>query len=69
MKKEKTIDTGLIDRAICFATKAHEGIVRKGSDLPYIIHPLEAMAIVATMTNDQEMLAAAILHDVVETRS
>ena len=66
MKKEKTIDTGLIDRAICFATKAHEGIVRKGSDLPYIIHPLEAMAIVATMTSDQELMAAALLHDVVE---
>lgn len=32
----------------------------------YIIHPMEAAAIVASITNDQEMLAAAILHDTVE---
>lgn len=66
MKKEKTIDTGVIDRAIRFATEGHEGVVRKGTDLPYIVHPLEAMTIVATMTSDQELLAAAVLHDVVE---
>ena len=66
MKKEKTLDTHLIDRAIHYATDAHEGIVRKGTDLPYIVHPLEAMAIVATITSDQELMAAAALHDVVE---
>lgn len=66
MKKEKTIDTQLVDRAIRFATEAHEGIVRKGTDIPYIVHPLEAMAIVATITSDQELMAAAVLHDVVE---
>ena len=65
-KKQPTIDTQLIDHAILFATKAHEGVVRKGSNLPYIAHPLEAMAIVATMTSDQELLAAAVLHDVLE---
>lgn len=66
MKKDKTIDTQLIDRAIRLATKAHEGVVRKGSDLPYIVHPLEAMTIVGTMTSNQELMAAAVLHDVVE---
>jgi myo-inositol-1(or 4)-monophosphatase len=66
MKKEKTLDTQLVDRAIRFATQAHEGIVRKGTDLPYIVHPLEAMTIVATITSDQELMAAALLHDVVE---
>lgn len=66
MKKEKTIDTQMIDRAIRFATQAHEGVVRKGTDLPYIVHPLEAMTIVATITSDQELMAAALLHDVVE---
>ena len=34
MMKEKTLDTQLVDRAIRFATQAHEGIVRKGTDLP-----------------------------------
>ena len=66
MKKKKTIDTQVIDRAIRFATESHEGVVRKGSDIPYIVHPLEAMAIVSTITSDQELMAAAVLHDVVE---
>ena len=66
MKKEKKIDTSLLDRAICFAVQAHAGIERKGKGFPYIVHPMEAMAIVATMTSDQELLAAAALHDTVE---
>ena len=66
MKKKKTIDTQILDRAICFATKAHEGVARKGTDIPYIAHPLEAMTIVASITSDQELMAAALLHDVVE---
>ena len=56
----------IVDRAIIFATKAHSGKLRKGSQLPYIVHPLEALAIVATITNDRELMAAAALHDVVE---
>ena len=31
----------------------------EGQGFPYIVHPMEAMSIVATMTNDQELLAAA----------
>ena len=56
----------MINRAICFAVKAHEGTVRKGTNIPYIIHPLEAMAIVATITPDRELMVAAVLHDVLE---
>lgn len=63
---EKKIDTSFLDRALVFAIKAHSGIERRGKDLPYIVHPMEAVAIVATMTKDQEILAAAALHDVVE---
>ncbi|MCQ2102105.1 MAG: HD domain-containing protein [Fibrobacter sp.] len=60
------MDTELLDRAMNFAIKAHQGTERRGKGFPYIIHPMEAVAIVATMTNDQELLAAAALHDVVE---
>ena len=60
------IDTSLLDRAITFAVKAHQGMERKGKGVPYIVHPMEAVCIVATMTNDQELLAAAALHDVIE---
>ena len=49
-----------------FAVRAHSGVERRGKGFPYIIHPMEAMAIVATMTSDQELLAAAALHDTVE---
>ena len=60
------LDTKLLDRAIVFAVKAHAGTERRGKGFPYIIHPMEAMEIVATMTADQELLAAAALHDTVE---
>ena len=59
-------DLDLFDKAILFAVRAHAGVCRKGSDTPYIVHPMEAAAIAATMTNDTEILAAAVLHDVVE---
>ena len=60
------MDTSLLDRAILFAVQCHAGIERRGKGFPYVVHPLEAMAIAATMTSDQEVLAAAVLHDVVE---
>ena len=61
------MDTSFLDQAIVFAVQAHAGTPRRGKDFPYIVHPLEAMAITATMTGDQELLAAAVLHDVVDT--
>ncbi|MDO5300760.1 MAG: HD domain-containing protein [Clostridia bacterium] len=56
----------LLTQAIAFAAQAHEGATRKGSAIPYIVHPMEAMAIAASVTDDQEVLAAAVLHDVIE---
>ena len=62
IKYEKSI----VDQAIIFASKAHFGQKRKGKEVPYIVHPLEAMAIVASVTSDPELIAAAVLHDVIE---
>ena len=56
----------LISEAIAFAVNAHDGMRRKKSDTPYILHPMEAAVIVGTMTDDQNLIAAAALHDVVE---
>lgn len=56
----------LVSEAIEFAVKAHDGMRRKKSELPYILHPLEVAVIVGTMTSDQNVIAAAVLHDVVE---
>ncbi len=59
------MDETVFDRAVCFAVKAHEGQKRKDG-APYILHLLEDAAIVGTITNDLEVLAAAALHDTVE---
>ena len=56
----------LVGEAIAFAAKAHDGMRRKKSDVPYILHPMEAAVIVGTMTDDQNLIAAAALHDVGE---
>ena len=56
----------LVADAVAFAAKAHRGQVRKGTSTPYIVHPMEAAAIVATITNDPAVIAAAVLHDVIE---
>jgi myo-inositol-1(or 4)-monophosphatase len=66
MSKKEYLDSSLLDRAICFAVKAHANTERKGKGFPYIVHPLEAVVIVSTMTSDQELLAAAALHDTLE---
>ena len=60
------LDTSFFDKAVKFATEAHSGTERRGKGYPYIIHPMEAVSIVATITNDPEMLVAALLHDTVE---
>ena len=62
----KFLDTDLLDRAILFAVQAHHNTERRGKGFPYIVHPMEAMEIVASITPDQELLAAAALHDTVE---
>ena len=62
----KYIDTDLLDRAIIFAVKAHHNTERRGKGFPYIVHPMEAVEIVASITPDQELLAAAALHDTIE---
>ena len=56
----------MIQKAIAFATKAHDGQLRKGTMRPYILHPLEVGVIVARMTEDEEVISAAILHDTIE---
>ena len=61
-----TVEESTFERAIRFALNAHHGMVRKGSGTPYITHPLEVAAIAGTVTSDGEILAAAVLHDVVE---
>jgi guanosine-3',5'-bis(diphosphate) 3'-pyrophosphohydrolase len=56
----------MIVQATLFADKAHDGQVRKFTGLPYISHTMEVMQIVRGVTNDDDVIAAAVLHDVIE---
>lgn len=56
----------MVDKAVAFAAKAHEGQFRKGTMRPYIVHPVEVGDIVSSMTEDEEIRSAAILHDTIE---
>ena len=55
-----------LDDAIEFATKKHTEQTRKRENTPYILHPLEAAAVAAELTKDEDVLIAAVLHDTVE---
>ncbi len=56
----------VLEKAVAFAVKAHEGKPRKGSGLPYILHPMEVVMIISAMSRDLELMAAGALHDVPE---
>lgn len=56
-----------IDKAIAVATKAHNGQARKGDGItPYIVHPMAVGMLVARYVGDEDIICAAILHDVLE---
>lgn len=56
----------LLTKAIVFSANAHEGQHRKVDQSPYILHPMEVATIVGSMTQDEALIAAALLHDTVE---
>lgn len=56
----------LIDYACRYAQAAHGDQKRKYTGEPYITHPIAVARIVADVTDDCEMIAAAFLHDVIE---
>jgi (p)ppGpp synthase/HD superfamily hydrolase len=61
--------TDIVERARMFATAAHAAVgqLRKYTFEPYIVHPAEVAATVATVPgHTPEMIAAAWLHDTVE---
>ncbi len=56
-------------KALEYAAEAHKGAVRKGTDIPYIEHAVETAQLVSTMTDDEDVIIAALLHDVIEDTS
>lgn len=55
-----------IDRALAVAALCHAGQTRKDGPTPYIAHPVAVAMIVSDFTEDQDVMAAALLHDVLE---
>ena len=53
-------------QALALAAKAHEGQARKGTAIPYIVHPVGVAALVAQHGGDEDQQIAALLHDVLE---
>lgn len=58
--------TPTIDRALAVAARCHEGQTRKDDPTPYIAHPVAVAMIVSDFTADEDVVVAAILHDVLE---
>ena len=56
----------LIENAIRFAAVKHAGQVRKGTDIPYISHPLAVGMMLQKAGEQEEVVAAGILHDTIE---
>ena len=69
---KRTEDTTVLERnemlneAIRFAVEAHAGQLRKGSEMPYVVHAMEVLSILAAISDDIELLMAGVLHDCIE---
>ncbi len=70
-RKKKTTDTvqvlspeELLVKSVGYAAQKHAGQLLLPGSSPYIVHPMEVMQIVSTMSDDDALLAAAMLHDV-----
>ena len=68
IRKEENVKLNmkLIEKAITFAKKWHDGQMRKTGDHPFYFHPLTVAGMVAEHYPKSDIIIAAILHDVVE---
>ncbi len=58
--------TERIGRALALAVEAHDGQKRKGTDIPYLAHPMGVASIALDHGADEDQAIAALLHDAVE---
>src|SRR6201981_3084878 len=63
--QRQDVDVELVTRAFRFAASAHEGQLRRSGE-PFITHPVGVATICAGLRLDEQTIAAALLHDVVE---
>src|SRR5262245_7980656 len=55
-----------VEAALALAATAHRTQVRKGTDIPYIVHPVAVALILIGHGFDEDLVVAAMLHDTVE---
>lgn len=55
-----------VNLALKVASKAHRDQMRKGTDTPYISHPVAVAMIISKYTTDENTIIAGILHDILE---
>jgi (p)ppGpp synthase/HD superfamily hydrolase len=60
------VEKDILEKVKAFADNAHGDQMRKYSNERYIVHPVRVMEICEQYTNDVTVLAAALLHDVLE---
>lgn len=58
--------TERIGRALALAVEAHTGQKRKGTEIPYLAHPMGVASIALDHGADEDQAIAALLHDAVE---
>lgn len=58
--------TSRINKALHIAAKAHAFQKRKGTSIPYFTHPVAVAFIVSEATDDEDVIIASLLHDVIE---
>ena len=56
----------IVEKAIIFASKKHKKQFRKGTPIPYIVHPIEVMQILRENNADKITIVAGLLHDTIE---
>ena len=63
---EELAENEMLNNAIAYAVEKHRNGLRKGTKMPYIVHPLEVMHNLLLMGADKNLMAAGVLHDTVE---
>lgn len=58
--------TANIQKAINFAAEKHASQMRKADGLPYIVHPFSVAWILSNFTENEDVIIAGLLHDVLE---
>lgn len=55
-----------VDTALALAARAHRNQLRKGTDIPYIIHPVQVAMALQRHGFDEDLVIAGLLHDTLE---